>query len=332
MLEPEEEPASSAAGNRSGCGEVRVSSDANSLWSKAQGAFGNGNLDEAVSAAKDAKAKLEALAGTLKLDLPAAARRTAGRELRQGASQSASVPSLTITARRRCGPRRARRPSSRAAPDLARAASCAGPAAREIRGVLAELADLEQVRGQHGVGVAARRILRDAERRTEHARLGGQLVRTRPDSRRTRRIRRRRAPGRATSRVSKLGASTSRARASPTGTSKPRAALACDARGHDLVQRGRRKPQRFGHAQRGLERQRVVELGNGLTKLDHGTQRRARRRLRDADLDDAGAAGLAHRMPSVRRPSASSTACAAMVAWPTNGASLRALKNRSRTS
>jgi hypothetical protein len=44
--------------------------DATSLWSKAQGAFGNGNMDEAVSAAKDAKAKLDTLAGTLKVDLP----------------------------------------------------------------------------------------------------------------------------------------------------------------------------------------------------------------------------------------------------------------------
>jgi exonuclease VII large subunit len=44
--------------------------DATSLWSKAQGAFGNGNMDEAVSAAKDAKAKLDTLAGTLKVELP----------------------------------------------------------------------------------------------------------------------------------------------------------------------------------------------------------------------------------------------------------------------
>ena len=47
--------------------------DATSQWSKAQGAFGNGNLDEAVSSAKDAKSKLEAVAGTLKVDLPGAA-------------------------------------------------------------------------------------------------------------------------------------------------------------------------------------------------------------------------------------------------------------------
>jgi hypothetical protein len=44
--------------------------DATSLWSKAQGAFGNGNMDEAVSTAKEVKAKLETLAGTVKVDLP----------------------------------------------------------------------------------------------------------------------------------------------------------------------------------------------------------------------------------------------------------------------
>ncbi len=44
--------------------------DATSMWSKAQGAFGNGNMDEAVKAAKDAKAKLDAVAASLKMDLP----------------------------------------------------------------------------------------------------------------------------------------------------------------------------------------------------------------------------------------------------------------------
>jgi hypothetical protein len=48
-------------------------SDAAALWSKAQGAFGNGNLDEAVSAAKDVRARLDALAATLKMDSPAGA-------------------------------------------------------------------------------------------------------------------------------------------------------------------------------------------------------------------------------------------------------------------
>lgn len=47
-------------------------SDASSLWSKAQAAFAAGNLDEAVSTAKDVKAKIQSVAASLKLDLPAA--------------------------------------------------------------------------------------------------------------------------------------------------------------------------------------------------------------------------------------------------------------------
>jgi hypothetical protein len=46
--------------------------DTTSLWSKAQAAFAAGNLDEAVSTAKDVKAKITALAASLKVDLPAA--------------------------------------------------------------------------------------------------------------------------------------------------------------------------------------------------------------------------------------------------------------------
>jgi hypothetical protein len=48
-------------------------SDATSEWSKAQGAFGNGNMNEAVSAAQDVETKLQALAGTLKAELPVTA-------------------------------------------------------------------------------------------------------------------------------------------------------------------------------------------------------------------------------------------------------------------
>ena len=43
--------------------------DATALWSKAQAAFAAGNLDEAVSTAKDVKVKIEALAASLKVNL-----------------------------------------------------------------------------------------------------------------------------------------------------------------------------------------------------------------------------------------------------------------------
>ena len=45
--------------------------EAGSLWSKAQAAFAAGNLDEAVSTAKAVQAKIEGVAGSLKLNLPA---------------------------------------------------------------------------------------------------------------------------------------------------------------------------------------------------------------------------------------------------------------------
>ena len=41
-----------------------------SLWSKAQAAFAAGNMEEAVNTAQSVRAKVEAVAATLKLDLP----------------------------------------------------------------------------------------------------------------------------------------------------------------------------------------------------------------------------------------------------------------------
>ena len=45
--------------------------EAGSLWSKAQAAFAAGNLEEAVSTAKAVQAKIEGVAASLKLNLPA---------------------------------------------------------------------------------------------------------------------------------------------------------------------------------------------------------------------------------------------------------------------
>ncbi|GAC1499651.1 MAG: hypothetical protein NVS1B6_05750 [Steroidobacteraceae bacterium] len=47
--------------------------DVGSLWSKAQGAFAAGNMEEAVNTAKDVRARVDSLAASLKLDLPAPA-------------------------------------------------------------------------------------------------------------------------------------------------------------------------------------------------------------------------------------------------------------------
>ncbi len=46
--------------------------DVNSLWSKAQGAFASGNVEEAVTTAKDVQSKVASLAEAIKLKLPTA--------------------------------------------------------------------------------------------------------------------------------------------------------------------------------------------------------------------------------------------------------------------
>ena len=47
--------------------------DATALWGKAQAAFSSGNVEEAVTAAREVKAKAEAAAAALKMKLPGAA-------------------------------------------------------------------------------------------------------------------------------------------------------------------------------------------------------------------------------------------------------------------
>jgi len=47
--------------------------DATTMWGKAQAAFSSGNVEDAVNAAKEVKAKAEAAAAALKLQLPGAA-------------------------------------------------------------------------------------------------------------------------------------------------------------------------------------------------------------------------------------------------------------------
>ena len=230
--------------------------DATSLWSKAQGAFGNGNLDEAVSAAKDVKTKSTA-GGYPEGRLAGGGAATGCRGFERPEPRSGGGEPMP--ARRQClgapegersfadddrGAADVRRDQAAVVDlephaDLSRAASCAGPGPEKAVDVLPNWPRSQQIGGQHGVRVAADRILGDAERGAEHARFGRQLVRSGPIHARTRRIRPRRARWPSGSRVSKFGARASSARGSAMGTSSRRAALARDPRRHDLVQRGR---------------------------------------------------------------------------------------------
>ena len=142
------------------------------------------------------------------------------------------------------------------------------------------------------MSVAARRIFGDAERRTEHPGLGGELLRPRctidrKDEKTVRsELLAERYQGFSIGRQE-----IQRARIGDRHE-QPAAAFARDAGGHDLVQGRRRELERFGDPQGRLERQRVVQFGHRLAKLDDGIVPRV---AAHADFDHAGAAGLAQR-------------------------------------
>ena len=151
------------------------------------------------------------------------------------------------------------------------------------------------------MGVAADRVFGDAERGAEHARLGRQLIRVRPAIQREHEeavdaeFRADRDAGCRSSARSYPG------REHPRRDEQPGAAFASEACGHDLVQLSGGKPQRFGDAQRGFERQRIVQFGHGLPKFDEVVSRPAA----DADssranFEHAGPGTLAH--GAVRAP------------------------------
>ena len=208
-----------------------------------------------MSTAKDVKVKIEARWPLpLKLDLAASPRKSRRRRHGQGAFADDN---------RAC--RRYGRPPGALIDlelhaHLSRPLHLAALAADEGGGVLAELAEIPQIGGQHGMRVAADRILRDAERGAEHARFGRQFVRVSIEGEDEETF------GAEFSAERQQSVEIRRESVQLPGIrdrhQQPAAALAGDSRRHDLVQLGGRQTQRFGDAQRGLERQRSVEFGH----------------------------------------------------------------------
>ena len=133
------------------------------------------------------------------------------------------------------------------------------------------------------MGVAADRVLRDAQRGAEHARLRRQRRCTSIDRKDEK------AVGTQLVAESDQGVDIRRQQVQGAGVAdghqQARAALARDAGRQDFVQLSSGQAQRFGHAQSGFERQRGVQLGHGLTKLD---ERCVVRAVDRAHLEDAG--------------------------------------------
>ena len=197
--------------------------------------------------------------------------------------------------------------------------------------ILAEVAELEQIGRQHGVGVAARPD-------PPGCRVPGRTCATRSRVHRcsnrdsSAKTKNPSAPSSCAERCQSLEIRGERIQTARIADrhEQPRAAFARDARGHDLVQLGGR--QRSASATRS-----VVLNGSGLSRSAAvwrnsmtGSRSGGRAAFLCAHLDDTGSGMLAH-APERRRPRASRTAWAAIVACPTKGASFRALKNRSAT-
>ena len=131
----------------------------------------------------------------------------------------------------------------------------------------ADLADIAEVGRQHRVRVAADRILGDTERGAEHARFGRHVRGGISIHRENEKAFRAELGAELEQGVDIRGEGIQLAgigdRYQQAG-----AALAGDARRHDLIERRRGKAQGFGDPQGGLERQRRVELGQRLTKFE----------------------------------------------------------------
>jgi len=137
--------------------------EAGSLWSKAQAAFASGSLDEAVKTAQAVKSRVDAVAAALMLDLAAPAARSWPSKGEgaltddDGAARNAYRGQAVLV-------------DVQTHPDLAGPLHLVSLPAHEGRRLLSELTRVPEIGGQHGVRIAADRVLRYPQSGTEHAR------------------------------------------------------------------------------------------------------------------------------------------------------------------
>ncbi len=237
-------------------------SEANSLWSKAQAAFATGNMDEAVSTAKDVKARIEAVGRG------AEARSVSLRRavLAGPASQSEGA---FADDDRGAGDMRGDQGALvdlQAHPDLPGPLHLIALPADESGRFLVELTQVPQVGAEHRVRIAADRVLGNAQRRAKHARFGPNLVgisidREHEESVGLQFIAERSQSLEIRRQIFEMTVIRHRHQ-------QPAAALVRDSRRHDFVQLRCRQLQRLGNAQRGLEGQRRLQLRRALAKFN----------------------------------------------------------------